>query len=108
MSETIMRPSVATASARRSSAPVLRIEGLSKRYGAVTVLDDLSLEVPAAEVLGYLGPNGAGKTTTIRLLLGLIAPRPARRDLRPGLRSDQVAMHARIAYVPGEPTCGRR
>jgi energy-coupling factor transporter ATP-binding protein EcfA2 len=51
---------------------VLRTDGLSKNYGAVTALDGLTLEVSRGEVLGYLGPNGAGKTTTIRLLLGLI------------------------------------
>lgn len=54
--------------------PVIRIEHLSRSFGAVTALDDLSLEVPAGIVFGFLGPNGAGKTTTIHLLLGLLAP----------------------------------
>jgi beta-exotoxin I transport system ATP-binding protein len=45
---------------------------LTKRYGRLIALDDLSLRVDAGEVFGFLGPNGAGKTTTIRLLLGLI------------------------------------
>jgi ABC-2 type transport system ATP-binding protein len=45
--------------------------GLSKRYGAVTALDALDLEVPTGSVFGFLGPNGAGKTTTIRLLSSL-------------------------------------
>jgi len=48
--------------------------GLTKHYGCVAALDDLSLSVEAGEIFGFLGPNGAGKTTTIRLLLGLIAP----------------------------------
>jgi ABC-2 type transport system ATP-binding protein len=56
--------------------PALAIEadGLRKRYGADTVLDGLSLQVPRATVFALLGPNGAGKTTTIRLLSTLTAP----------------------------------
>ena len=47
---------------------------LSKRYGKLVAVDDLSLEVGAGEVFGFLGPNGAGKTTTIRMLTGLVRP----------------------------------
>jgi ABC-2 type transport system ATP-binding protein len=50
------------------------IDGLIKRYGKVTALNGLDLEVRAGEVFGFLGPNGAGKTTTIRLMLDLIRP----------------------------------
>ncbi len=53
---------------------VLRTVGLTKRYGRLTALTDLDLEVPRGQVYGFLGPNGAGKTTTISLILGLIAP----------------------------------
>lgn len=53
---------------------VLRTVGLTKRYGRLTALVDLDLEVPRGQVYGFLGPNGAGKTTTISLILGLIAP----------------------------------
>src|SRR6202789_1759338 len=56
------------------AAPVIRAEGLTRNFGAVRALDDLTLDVPAGSVFGFLGPNGAGKTTTIRLLLGLIEP----------------------------------
>lgn len=56
------------------SAPIIRIDHLSRFFGAVKALDDLSLEVPAGIVFGFLGPNGAGKTTTIHLLLGLLEP----------------------------------
>ena len=54
--------------------PIIRIEHLSRSFGAVKAVDDLSLEVPAGIVFGFLGPNGAGKTTTIHLLLGLLEP----------------------------------
>ncbi len=54
--------------------PIIRTEHLSRSFGAVRAVQDLSLEVPAGIVFGFLGPNGAGKTTTIHLLLGLITP----------------------------------
>lgn len=50
------------------------INGLSKIFGEVKALDNLSLAVPSGTIFGFLGPNGAGKTTTIRLLLGLLEP----------------------------------
>ncbi len=52
----------------------IAVNRLSKRYGAVTALDAISLHVPVGEVYGFLGPNGAGKTTAIRSLLGFIRP----------------------------------
>ena len=55
-------------------APLLRIAGLTKRYGDAVVVDDLSLEIMPGECLGVIGPNGAGKTTTIRICLGLAGP----------------------------------
>ena len=52
----------------------IRCRGLSKRYGDVTAVDGLDLEVRAGECFGLLGPNGAGKTTTVEILEGLVAP----------------------------------
>ena len=52
-------------------ADLLELEGLSRRYGTITALDDLSFSVPAGQVVGFLGPNGAGKTTTMRAVFGL-------------------------------------
>ena len=49
----------------------LQLDGLTRRYGAVTALDALSFEVPSGQVFGFLGPNGAGKTTTMRAIFGL-------------------------------------
>ncbi len=57
-----------------ASDVVLRTVGLTKRYGRLTAVRDLGLEVRRGRVYGFLGPNGAGKTTTIALVLGLIAP----------------------------------
>jgi ABC-2 type transport system ATP-binding protein len=53
-------------------------EGLTKRYGSVLAVDDLSFEVPPGRVTGFLGPNGAGKTTTLRMVLALDAPTAGR------------------------------
>ncbi len=81
----------------------IRTEGLTKRYGDVGALEDLSLEIFPGEVVGYLGPNGAGKTTTIRLLLGLIRPTSGRGEIF-GIDCQQrpVEAHRRLAYVAGE------
>ena len=56
----------------------IALEGLTKRFGAVTAVDDLTLHVRPGSVTGFLGPNGAGKTTTMRMALGLIAPTAGR------------------------------
>ncbi|HET7856460.1 MAG TPA: ATP-binding cassette domain-containing protein [Gaiellaceae bacterium] len=55
-------------------APVLSAFGLTKRFGEITAVDDLSFDLDAGSITGFLGPNGAGKTTTLRMLLGLAAP----------------------------------
>jgi len=52
----------------------ITVAGLTKRYGQVTAVDELTFEVTPGQVTGFLGPNGAGKTTTLRMLLGLVAP----------------------------------
>ena len=49
----------------------IQVDGLTKRYGSQTVVDDVSFSVRTGAVTGFLGPNGAGKTTTLRCLLGL-------------------------------------
>jgi ABC-2 type transport system ATP-binding protein len=59
-------------------SPVLRTEHLTKRYGAFTAVDDLTLEVREGDLYGFLGLNGAGKTTTIRMAVGLVRPTAGR------------------------------
>ena len=53
---------------------MIEIKGLTKRYGALTALDDLSLSIGKGEVFGFIGPNGAGKTTTMKILACLLKP----------------------------------
>jgi ABC-2 type transport system ATP-binding protein len=85
--------------------PVIRIAGVTKRYGTQLALDHLSLEVPPGEVCALLGENGAGKTTTIRLLLGLTAADEGQLTVL-GLDSARQgqAVRSRVGYVPERPT----
>lgn len=53
---------------------VIETSELTKRFGSVLAVDDLSVKVPRGQVFGLLGPNGAGKTTTMSMLLGLVRP----------------------------------
>ncbi|WP_433793196.1 ABC transporter ATP-binding protein [Actinoplanes sp. CA-252034] len=86
-------------------ADAIDVEGLIKRFGAVTALDGLDLRVATGEVHGFLGPNGAGKTTTIRVLLGLMrADGGSARLLGGDPWADATALHRRLAYVPGDVT----
>ncbi|RAO57145.1 Iron-chelate-transporting ATPase [Micromonospora saelicesensis] len=80
----------------------LRTEHLSKRYGRLLALDDLTLDVAAGEVFGFLGPNGAGKSTTIRLLLGLARPTSGQAWIFDKDAADVAAAHLSLAYVPAD------
>jgi ABC-2 type transport system ATP-binding protein len=53
---------------------VIRTQNLTRRFGALTAVDRLNLEVAQGEIFGLVGPDGAGKTTTLRLLCGLMDP----------------------------------
>ena len=79
-------------------------EGLTKRFGKKSAVDDLCLEVPTGSVFGFLGRNGAGKTTTIRILMNMLAPTSGRAEVL-GLnpQKDDVAMKQRVGYVSETP-----
>ena len=68
---TMDRPSAERASL---GSPAISVRGVTKRFGSLTAVHDLSLEVHPGVVTGFLGPNGAGKSTTLRIVLGLVAP----------------------------------
>lgn len=82
---------------------VLRVNNVTKRFGHVTALAGINLEVNQGEVYGFIGPNGAGKTTTIRILLGILQATSGSAQIF-GLDAwrDAVEIHKRIAYVPGD------
>ncbi|HEY9425001.1 MAG TPA: ABC transporter ATP-binding protein, partial [Microterricola sp.] len=82
---------------------VIETRGLQKHFGRVVALDGLDLSVAHGEVHGFLGPNGAGKSTTIRVLLGLMrATGGSASVFGRDPWADAAALHARIAYVPGD------
>ncbi|MFH8367747.1 ATP-binding cassette domain-containing protein [Streptomyces sp. NPDC018031] len=86
----------------------ITVSGLHKSFGRTHALDGLDLSVEHGEVHGFLGPNGAGKSTTIRVLLGLIrADGGTARVLDADPWHDAVALHQRLAYVPGDVTLWR-
>src|SRR5512136_821209 len=60
--------------ANNGLAPIIRVEGLTKKFGDFVAVNNVSFDVQPGEVVGYLGPNGSGKTTTIRMLCGLLHP----------------------------------
>jgi ABC-2 type transport system ATP-binding protein len=81
--------------------PAVQIMHLTKRYGTVTAVDDLCLEVPAGRLFGFLGPNGAGKSTTIGCLTGLLDPSAGSiRLLQEELSADSVDLKRRIGVMP--------
>src|SRR5439155_14582661 len=83
---------------------MIEIRHLTKRYGAFTAVDDISLTVSRGEIYGFLGPNGAGKTTTIRILAGLSLPTSG-EVLIDGIdiSSDGLRAKAMTGYVPDRP-----
>jgi ABC-2 type transport system ATP-binding protein len=75
---------------------------LTKRFGTLTAVSELDLEVAPGEVMGFLGPNGAGKTTTIRMLLGFLRPSSGSCKVLGGSPGRDVALRRRIGYLPGD------
>ena len=83
---------------------MLRVERLTKRYGALTAIQDLSFEVGAGEIVGLLGPNGSGKSTTVKILTALLPATSGAVTLdgRPAF-DDLNTYKAGLGYVPEEP-----
>ncbi len=83
---------------------MIEVEGISKRYGEVEAVCDVSFGVQRGEVVGFLGPNGAGKTTTMRMITGFLPP-SAGRIVVAGhdLESEPLAARRSIGYLPETP-----
>ncbi|MFI5958603.1 ABC transporter ATP-binding protein [Cryptosporangium sp. NPDC051539] len=90
MENTTLTPTATTAA--------VRLTGLTKRFGSVTAVDDLSLTIEPGEVVAFLGPNGAGKTTTVDMMLGLAQPTAGTVEVYGEKPADAIA-HGRIAAV---------
>ncbi|MFP3975904.1 MAG: ATP-binding cassette domain-containing protein [Dehalococcoidia bacterium] len=82
----------------------IKTEGLTKRYGNITALDNLDLEVPDNVVFGFLGPNGAGKTTTVKPLTGFSQPTSGRAWVAgEEVGKNSLALQARTGLLPDVP-----
>jgi ABC-2 type transport system ATP-binding protein len=81
--------------------PAIVTEKLTRRFGALTAVDDIDLTVAAGQFFGFLGPNGAGKSTTIKMLTGLLAPTSGRMQLLGvDFSSNPVEVKRQIGVVP--------
>ncbi len=82
---------------------MLKTTNLTKKFGKLTALDGVDMDVDEGEIFGFIGPNGAGKSTTIRILLGLLKPTAGEANIfGKDAWKDAVEIHKRIAYVPGD------
>ena len=83
---------------------MIEIEGLTKRFGDKTAVENLNLEIPRGELFCFLGPNGAGKTTTIKILTGLMRPTSGSTHIDGlDMRECPVEIKKRIGYIPDMP-----
>src|SRR5947209_17007384 len=82
----------------------LKVQSISKSYGASTVLQNVSFEVNSHEALGYIGANGSGKSTTVRVLLGLAEPSSGAITFNGAdIYSDIAEWRRHLGYVPELP-----
>ena len=83
---------------------MIEVEHITKRYGRVTAVDDVSFRVERGEILGFLGPNGAGKTTTMRILTGYMPPTDGRATVAGyDVFTHPVEAKRRTGYLPETP-----
>ena len=81
-------------------APLAVLDGVSKSFGEVVAVAEVSLSIPEGEIYGLLGPNGAGKTTALRMLAGLLAPTSGEASIA-GCAASTVEAKRRLGYLSG-------
>ncbi len=90
--------------APQASPPMIQVDGLTKRYGAVRAIEGVNFSVARGEVVGFLGPNGAGKTTTMRILCGSLgATAGTARVDGMDVFNHPTQVKTRIGYLPESP-----
>lgn len=87
---------------------MIKIQNLTKTFGHLTAVDDISFQVEPGEVLGFLGPNGAGKSTTMKMITGFLAPSSGDIEVSGfNVSKDPLEAKKRIGYLPeGAPSYG--
>src|SRR5690348_7992132 len=83
---------------------MIRLSGLTKRYGSFTAVDGIDLTVPRGELFGFLGPNGAGKTTTLRMIAGILRPTAGHIQIAGiDIVADPQAAKSQLGFIPDRP-----
>ena len=83
---------------------MIRLEGLTKRYGSFTAVNAIDLTVPRGELFGFLGPNGAGKTTTLRMIAGILRPSGGKVLIGDvDMQADPVRAKSLLGFIPDRP-----
>lgn len=83
---------------------MISVENLTKSYGSVKALDDVSFNIPAGEICGYIGTNGAGKSTTVKILTGVLEYDSGNATVGGiSVRNDPVSVKRIVGYVPEAP-----
>lgn len=83
---------------------MIEVEGLTKRYGEITAIEDVSFKVERGEILGFLGPNAAGKTTTMRILCGFLSPNRGSASVAGyDVLENSKEVRKKIGYMPEFP-----
>jgi len=86
--------------------PVIQVEHLSRRFGDILAVDDLSFEVNTGEVLGFLGPNGAGKSTTMKMVTGFLRPSSGHISVAGfDVAANPIEVQRRMGYLPEGAPC---
>lgn len=83
---------------------MIKLTGLTKRYGGFTAVNAIDLVVPRGQLFGFLGPNGAGKTTTLRMIAGILRPTAGTVEIGGvDISVDPVAAKSKLGFIPDRP-----
>lgn len=83
---------------------MIKTFNLTKKFGDITAVDNLNLDIKKGEIFGFIGPNGAGKTTTIKMMVGILPPTKGRVEIK-GLDNQEQPLKTKkiIGYIPDNP-----
>ena len=83
---------------------MIELKNLTRRFGDLIAVDNVSMIIPSGQICGYLGPNGAGKTTTVKMLTGMILPDAGTANISGfDIQEETLEVKRRIGFVPEGP-----